>query len=246
MLRTCSGSKSALCQTTNWPRSTADSGVGEGRHGLDLTHPAGDDRAAARPRTAPSPSAAPNSRTHTPITHGPKGDGKRAHAGTAPQPPMTTRHLYLARHGAADAFGNLTDIGRRQAGLLGERLAGLPVDAVWHSPLPRAAASAHELARHLQNAPAAEAAELIDHVPYVPQAAETPPSWTGFLDGYDDAEAASGQKLAEALLARFAKSPDTTAAGTRRDTHEVLVTHAYQIAWLVRHSRTRRHPGGSA
>ncbi|MFI6512046.1 histidine phosphatase family protein [Streptosporangium sp. NPDC050855] len=149
---------------------------------------------------------------------------------------MTTRHLYLARHGAADAFGNLTGIGHRQAGLLGERLAGLPIDAVWHSPLPRAAASAHELARHLRNAPVAEAAELVDHVPYVPRAAETPPSWAGFFDGYDDAEAAAGLRLADALVARFARPPGTTAAGARRDTHEVLVTHAYPIAWLVRHA----------
>ncbi|GAA0419021.1 phosphoglycerate mutase [Acrocarpospora corrugata] len=145
---------------------------------------------------------------------------------------MPTRHLYLARHGAADAFGELTGIGHRQAGLLGERLAGVPVDAVWHSPLPRAAASAHELARKLPNVPVTEAAELIDHVPYVPSASETPPSWAGFFDGYDDTEAASGQSLAEALIARFAKAPDPTT----KDTHEVLVTHAYQIAWLVRHA----------
>ncbi|MFC5823562.1 histidine phosphatase family protein [Nonomuraea insulae] len=142
---------------------------------------------------------------------------------------MATRHLYLARHGAADAFGELTGIGRRQAGLLGERLAGLPVDAVWHSPLPRALASAHELARHLPDVPVSEAAELIDHMPYVPGAAETPRSWAGFFDGYDDAEAASGQRLAESLVARFANVPGTT-------THEVLITHAYPIAWLVRHA----------
>ncbi|MFI7131536.1 histidine phosphatase family protein [Nonomuraea sp. NPDC050153] len=142
---------------------------------------------------------------------------------------MATRHLYLARHGAADAFGNLTDIGHRQSSLLGERLAGVPVDAVWHSPLPRAVASARELARHLPNVPVAEAAELIDHVPYVPGAAETPPSWAGFFDGYDAAEAASGHRLADALVARFAKVPDT-------DAHEVVVTHAYPIAWLVRHA----------
>jgi serine/threonine-protein phosphatase PGAM5 len=147
---------------------------------------------------------------------------------------MTTRHLYLARHGAADAFGQLTGPGRRQADLLGERLAGLPVDAVWHSPLPRAAASAHELARHLPDVPVTEAAELVDHVPYVPGPAETPPSWAGFFDGYDDAEAASGHKLAESLVARFAQAPD--ANGTRPDTHEVLITHAYPIAWLVRHA----------
>ncbi|MBB5784451.1 histidine phosphatase family protein [Nonomuraea jabiensis] len=146
---------------------------------------------------------------------------------------MATRHLYLARHGAADAFGKLTDIGHQQSSLLGERLAGIPVDAVWHSPLPRATASAHELARHLPDVPVTEAAELIDHVPYVPGPAETPPSWAGFFDGYDEAEAASGQRLAEALVARFANVPGH---GPRPDTHEVLVTHAYPIAWLVRHA----------
>lgn len=146
------------------------------------------------------------------------------------------RRLYLARHGAADAFGELTDIGRRQSGLLGERLTGVPVDAVWHSPLPRAAASARELARHLPDVPVAEAAELADHVPHVPSAAETPPSWAGFFDGYDENEAASGRRLAEALVARFAKPPGTSTERARPGTHEVLVTHAYPIAWLVRHA----------
>jgi len=138
---------------------------------------------------------------------------------------MATRFLYVARHGMADAFGELTDIGRRQASLLGQRLAEVPVDAVWHSPLPRAALSAHELARHLPNVSVAEAPELVDQVPYVPGAAEMPRSWTGFFDGYDQAEAASGQRLAEALTARFARVPDP-AQGTQPDasheTHEVL------------------------
>lgn len=37
------------------------------------------------------------------------------------------------------------DTGREQARLLGQRLAHLPIDAVWHSPLPRAADSAQQL-----------------------------------------------------------------------------------------------------
>jgi len=150
---------------------------------------------------------------------------------------VTARFLYLARHGMADAFGELTDDGRRQSGLLGRRLAQLPVDAVWHSPLPRAAASAHELARHLPNVPVAEAAELIDHVPDVPPASETPRSWGGFFDGYDQSEAASGRRIADALVARFAGPPEpveSTLSGSGDETHEVLVTHAYPIAWLVR------------
>lgn len=142
---------------------------------------------------------------------------------------MATRHLYLARHGSADAFGELTDEGRRQASLLGQRLAGLPVDAIWHSPLPRAVATAHEVARHLPNAVVAEAAELIDHVPYVPRPDETPQPWAGFFDGYEDAEADTGHRLAQAMVDRFATTPESGA-----ETHEVLITHAFQIAWLVR------------
>lgn len=153
---------------------------------------------------------------------------------------MGTRHLYIARHGMADAFGELTAVGRRQANLLGERLAEAPVSSVWHSPLPRAAASAHELAQHLPNVSVAEAAELVDNVPYVPTTDETPRSWIGFFDGYDEDEAASGERLADALVARFARPTDTAAAGaqpgTAPGTHEVLVTHAYPVAWLVRHA----------
>jgi len=47
-----------------------------------------------------------------------------------------TRFLYLARHGQAlpDESG-LTDAGRRQATLLGERLRDVPLSAVHHGPL---------------------------------------------------------------------------------------------------------------
>ncbi|QDW63344.1 histidine phosphatase family protein [Oerskovia sp. KBS0722] len=147
---------------------------------------------------------------------------------------MSARHLYLARHGAADAFGGLTDVGRRQSDLLGERLARVPVTTVWHSPLPRAAASAGVVARHLPGARVAEAAELVDHVPHVPARFETPASWAGFFDGWDVAEAAAGRRTADALVARFATPPDAGAGST--DVHEVLITHDYPIAWLVRHA----------
>lgn len=145
---------------------------------------------------------------------------------------MRTRHVYIARHGSADALGELTDVGRRQASLLGERLAGIPVDAIWHSPLPRAVATAQELARHLPSAAVAEAPELIDHIPYVPSVDERPPAWAGFFDGFDEADSATGHRLAQELVARFATVPDPAIQTT--DTYEVLITHAYQVAWLVR------------
>ncbi len=148
---------------------------------------------------------------------------------------MATRHLYLARHGEADPFGQLTDVGYQQSRLLGRRLAALPVDVVWHSPLPRAEACAREVARHLPGVPVIEVHELIDHVPYVPGPDRAPPAWAGFFDGYDDAEAAEGRRIADALVHRFG-SVSRSASGPRSATHEVLVTHSYPIAWLVRHA----------
>jgi probable phosphoglycerate mutase len=143
---------------------------------------------------------------------------------------MTTRYLYIARHGDADAFGELTDTGRTQARLLGRRLAHLPVDAVWHSPLSRARGSAQEVVAQLRpGTPMAEAAELIDHVPYVPTPEETPRAWMPFFDGYDPAEAAAGSRVARSLTARFAAPPEQG-----DDLHEVLITHSYPIAWLIR------------
>lgn len=143
---------------------------------------------------------------------------------------MATRYLYIARHGDADAFGNLTDVGREQAQLLGRRLAHLPIGSVWHSPLPRAADTADRLDLFLGgNTSVAEAAELLDHVPYVPKPEETPPSWLPFFDGYDSAEAAEGRRIAESLTVRFARPPEQD-----DDVHEVLITHAYPIAWLIR------------
>lgn len=143
---------------------------------------------------------------------------------------MATRFLYIARHGDADPFGELTDTGREQARLLGQRLAHLPIDTVWHSPLPRATASAQELAAQLRaGTPVAEAAELIDHVPYVPTPEEMPQPWVPFFDGYAPEEAAAGHRIAQSLIARFAHVPDPAV-----DVHDVLITHAYPIAWLIR------------
>lgn len=142
------------------------------------------------------------------------------------------RHLYIARHGEADAFGALTDIGREQSRLLGRRLSHLSIDAVWHSPLARASDSARQLAIALPaTIPLAEAAELVDHVPYIPDLEETPGPWVPFFDGWDADVAEAEHAIAVSLIERFATAP----AGDE-DIHEILVTHAYPIAWLIRHA----------
>jgi serine/threonine-protein phosphatase PGAM5 len=60
---------------------------------------------------------------------------------------MPERLLYLARHGEAGPDGELTETGRQQASLLGQRLAGARLDAVFHGPLPRAVATAQRAGR---------------------------------------------------------------------------------------------------
>ncbi|MFJ9691469.1 histidine phosphatase family protein [Kitasatospora sp. NPDC101183] len=138
---------------------------------------------------------------------------------------MATRHVYLVRHGAADPVGTLTEAGEQQSELVGERLAGLPIDTVWHSPLPRAVYCARIVGTRLPDAAVREAPELVDHIPHVP--ADVPPPWAAFFDGYGAEEAEQASRAADALTARFARPAET-------ETHEVLVTHAYQVAWLVR------------
>lgn len=143
---------------------------------------------------------------------------------------MAARTVYLLRHGAADVWGQLTDEGRAQCRLIGQRLAGLPIDVVWHSPLPRAVESAQIIAAVMTRVLVDEAAELIDHVPFMPDRDDLSPSWRGFFDGYDRSEAGAGRRAADRLSARFGR-PNARA---QRPTREVAVTHAYPIAWLVR------------
>ncbi|WP_022891331.1 histidine phosphatase family protein [Agromyces subbeticus] len=143
---------------------------------------------------------------------------------------MAARTIYFVRHGAADTWGQLTDQGREQSRLIGRRLARLPIDVVWHSPLPRAVESAQIVAAEMPRVLVDEVAEVADHVPFVPDPEDLSPSWVGFFDGYDRSEAASGRRTADALAARFGR-PNARA---QRPTHEVVVTHAYPIAWMIR------------
>jgi probable phosphoglycerate mutase len=143
---------------------------------------------------------------------------------------MTTRTLHVVRHGRADALGRLTEQGRAQCRALGRRLAEEPLDVIWHSALPRAVDSAAVLAEGRRGLLVDEAPELIDAVPHVPDLDSLSPRGAAFFDGIDDAEAADGHRLAEQLAARFL-SPLPPGS---RSTQELLVTHAFQVSWLVR------------
>ncbi|MFG1899125.1 histidine phosphatase family protein [Micromonospora carbonacea] len=159
---------------------------------------------------------------------------------------MASRLLFLARHGEQDrpadgqggpdgASGDPPEVGlsargRRQAELLGERLRGVPFAAVHHGPLPRAAQTAGLVARSLPGVPV-HATELAgDHLPHDTDPADLPPAYARLLAAYSPAERVDGPRLTAAAVARFAAVP---ADG---DDRMLVVTHAFLIAWLVRHA----------
>ncbi|MER5884164.1 histidine phosphatase family protein [Streptomyces sp. NPDC001941] len=151
------------------------------------------------------------------------------------------RYLYLARHGEATADeSRLTDAGRRQAALLGERLRDVPLDAVHHGPLPRAAETARLVCEQLDGV-APRVSELAgDYVPYAPVRDELPPEHAdlllGRMAGFSEEERAEGPKAALRALDAFTGPVEGDEAR-----HELVVTHNFLVGWLV--SRAMYAPG---
>ncbi|MBB5789956.1 histidine phosphatase family protein [Jiangella mangrovi] len=144
-----------------------------------------------------------------------------------------TRYLYLARHAEAtsDEIG-LTTNGREQARLLGERLrdATAPIASVHHGPLPRAAETARIVAAALGVEPQQDPAAG-DYVPYRPGPDEAPAHYRRFVDQLDDDADDQGAQLATQAVERFTGPADGDA-----DRHELVVTHAFTVGWLLRHA----------
>ena len=147
-----------------------------------------------------------------------------------------TRYLYLARHGQAlpDESG-LTETGRRQAVLLGERLRDVPISVVHHGPLARASQTASLIAGQLDGVPLRRSEVAGDYVPYMPDKDELPEETAGyllrFLDWVTEEDREEGAALAAQALERFT-GPAEGPAGEER--HELVVTHNFLVGWLVR------------
>ena len=141
-------------------------------------------------------------------------------------------HLYLVRHGEQlDAEhgmpdGPLSPRGRRQAELLAERLGGIPFDSALHSPLQRAAETAAIIAAKMPSLNPEPSALLFDCVPSGP-AAETPKVYDAFFGSVTEAEIEAGSAQMADAAAEFLRSH-------REDRHDLLITHNFVIAWLVR------------
>ena len=144
------------------------------------------------------------------------------------------RCLYLTRHGEASPDeSRLTDNGRRQAVLLGERLRHSPLTAIHHGPLPRAAQTAQLICGQLGDVPLQLSELAGDYIPYLPQREELPPesadAMLAHLSRFPAEEREHGPELAQAALAQFTGPVDGD-----QPRHELIVTHNFLIGWLVR------------
>lgn len=144
------------------------------------------------------------------------------------------RYLYLTRHGEASSDDSaLTDNGRRQAVLLGERLRGAPLTAIHHGPLARAEQTAQLVCEQLDGVPLCRAAPAGDYIPYMPQREELPSesadAMLGHLAQFPAEEREQGPGLAQEALAQF-----TGPVAGDEPRHELVVTHNFLIGWLIR------------
>ncbi|MFJ4164664.1 histidine phosphatase family protein [Microbacterium sp. NPDC089698] len=141
-------------------------------------------------------------------------------------------YIYLVRHGEHQdaehglADGPLSPRGRRQAALLADRLSGLPLDAIWHSPLLRAAETARAISERIPSVEAEPSALLFDCVP-TGMTEETPAVFEPFFGSITDAEIEAGSaQMGDAVNEFLVRKPG--------DVHEVLITHNFVISWFVR------------
>jgi serine/threonine-protein phosphatase PGAM5 len=140
-----------------------------------------------------------------------------------------SRFLYLARHGNAIDEGDLSPAGREQARLLGQRMAGVPLTAVHHGPLPRAVQTAALIGACLPGVPLHSSEVVGDYFPPVGDVGALPAPYATFLDGVSAEEYATGARLAAAAIEQHATA-------TEEESHELIVTHSFLVAWFVRHA----------
>ena len=156
---------------------------------------------------------------------------------------MGSRTLYVARHAEAlNEGGGLTAVGRRQAKALGDRLAGVGFSTVFHGPLPRAAETASIVVGRLSGVsggPSAaggpgmavvECDEAGDYLPFAPSVVGLAEPFVRLVGSYSESERGAGARLAAAAVERF------MTVSAEGDVTDLVVTHNFTVAWLVRHA----------
>jgi probable phosphoglycerate mutase len=145
-----------------------------------------------------------------------------------------TQYLYLVRHGEQrDAShgvvdGPLSPRGRRQAGMLAERLGGVPLTSVSYAPSTVATETAEIVRERLPSLEPRPSALLFDCVPSGPTP-EVPRAFSGWFASATEAEIEAGR-------AQMADAFDEFVSPGGAERHDLLITHNLVIAEFVRHA----------
>jgi serine/threonine-protein phosphatase PGAM5 len=148
---------------------------------------------------------------------------------------MASRLLYLVRHGEAEELGTevddgaLTELGKQQSKLIGERLGEVPFNAIYHSTLRRAVQTTELIAEYLHDVPIYPSDLLRDCIPSVPDRDLLSPAHAEFLDGLSQTALTEGPVRAAQAIERYA-------VATGEDQRTLIVTHNFLIGWFVRHA----------
>lgn len=147
---------------------------------------------------------------------------------------MARRYLYLVRHGqyenvsppGEEPEGSLTAQGMQQALLTGQRLAKLPISAVYHSTSQRALETAQIVSSQLPGVPLQPSNLLRECIPPFPEDlkeffAEIPADW--IVNGPPQAR--------KAFDVYFQAT-----SGETNDIHEVIVSHGNLLAYFLARS----------
>jgi broad specificity phosphatase PhoE len=144
---------------------------------------------------------------------------------------MARRIIYLVRHGQYEATtvppdepdGSLTDAGREQAQLTGNRLKTFPIKTIHYSPLQRTQETMEILAGQFPNASLQSSALLKECIPSVPEAFKQ-----HFAHLPEDFVKA-GKLQAQQAFEAFFRPPHESES----DRHELIVAHGNLISHFV-------------
>lgn len=148
---------------------------------------------------------------------------------------MTTRTLYMIRHGQYDTTvktangGSLTDTGKQQAEHAGKAVSRIPVDSIHASTMTRAIETANIIAQQVQMEYQTHDS-IREAIPTIPprvasailQMMEHDPQFTHDSIHQD-------KKRADEAFEQFFAAPDADA----QSTHDVLVCHGNIIRYLT-------------
>ncbi|KAM9446931.1 serine/threonine-protein phosphatase PGAM5, mitochondrial isoform 2-T2 [Clarias gariepinus] len=144
--------------------------------------------------------------------------------------PTATRHILLIRHaqyllnGNGDKERRLTELGREQAGMTGQRLAslGLKYDIMIHSSMARAAETAQIISKHLPEVEMVSCDLLREGAPIEPVPAVG--HWKPEAVYHED-----GARI-EAAFRRYIHRADPK---QKEDSYEIIICHANVIRYFV-------------